>query len=175
MKTTRNLSNRPVLSTLGIAVLALLALPALSAFEGLAPSAFEGLAPSAAEGSQSEQEVRAVMDLYFKGAATAEPSYFEEAFDVENGHMKSIGRSEDGTETVRTTPIPAAIDGWTRHAPEKSWGKVLNVDVIDDRLAHATVELLWRGTIYVDVMGLYKVNDQWKIVNKTFVSRGRAE
>ena len=79
---------------------------------------------------------------------------------------------ETGEQSVRRVPIEDAIKGWTSREAEESWGKVLDVSIVDDKLAHATIELLWRGNLYVDVMAMYKVNDEWKIVNKTFVSRG---
>ena len=123
--------------------------------------------------SEDEQRVRDVVGLYFKGAETGNASYFERAFDVENAHMKSVRTDSTGLQQIRTTPIARAIEGWTSRPPEESWGKIHTVNVIDGKLAHATIEILFRGTIYVDVLALYKVNDDWKIVNKTYVSRGR--
>ncbi len=122
--------------------------------------------------SENEKEVRAAMDLYIKGAATAEATYFEQAFAVEIADMKSVRTNDEGVQEVRVRSIKDAIVSWTSAPAQESWGKILDVKIIDDKLAHSTVELLFGGYIYVDVMSLYKVNDQWKIVNKTYVSRG---
>ncbi len=123
--------------------------------------------------SADEQKVREVIGYYFKGAETSDPSYFERAFDVENAHMKAVGTDSTGLQRVRTIPIANAIASWTRNPPEETWGKIHSVDIIDGKLAHATIEILFRGYVYVDVMALYKLNDDWKIVYKTYVSRGR--
>lgn len=123
--------------------------------------------------SAAEAEVRETVDLYFKGAVTGEASYFEEAFDVENGHMKYVRGNESDGYTIRTTPIRDAIAGWTRSPDPESEGQILDVKLLDDKLAHVTLEIFYKGRDYVDVLALYKVGDDWKIVNKTFVSHGR--
>ena len=125
--------------------------------------------------SEDEQRVREVVGLYFKGAEKSEASYFERAFDVENGHMKYVRTDSTGHQSIRTIPIAQAIAGWTSRPAEESWGKIHHVNLIDGKLAHATIEILFRGSVYVDVLALYKANDDWKIVNKTFVSRGPVE
>lgn len=145
----------------------LLLFSGLSATAIVAILAFTGFraAPSM---SAAEAEVRETVDLYFKGAVTGEASYFEEAFDVENGHMKSVWNN-----TIRTTPIRDAIAGWTRSADPESEGRILDVKLLDDKLAHVTLEIYYKGRDYTDVLALYKVGDDWKIVNKTYVSHGQ--
>lgn len=86
--------------------------------------------------------------------------------------MKYVRADSTGQQYIGTMPIADAIASWTSQPPEESWGKIHDVKILDDKLAHATIELLFRGRLYVDVMALYKVNDDWKIVNKTYVSRG---
>lgn len=126
--------------------------------------------------SAEEAAVRSTMDQYIKGAETREAKYFEKAFAVEIADMKYVRKDRDtGKESLMSVPIPQAIENWTSRGPAESWGKVVDVRVVDEKLAHATVELLWQGHLYVDVMSLYKVNGEWKIVNKTFVSRGPAK
>ncbi|MCI0490914.1 MAG: nuclear transport factor 2 family protein [Blastocatellia bacterium] len=131
------------------------------------------IAFAAVGASNDDKEIRDVVELYFKGAATSEAHYFEKAFDVANAHMKYVTKDQSGKEMVRIVPITDAIKGWTSRPPEKSWGKILSLDLVDDKMAVAKVEMLYRGTIYVDLLSLYKINGEWKIVNKVFVSRGR--
>ena len=133
-----------------------------------------GIITIAADGaSNNDKEIRDVVELYFKGAATSEAHYFEKAFDVANAHMKYVSKDQSGKEVMRIVPITDAIKGWTSRPPEKSWGKIISIDTVDDKMAVAKVEMLYRGTIYVDLLSLYKINGEWKIVNKVFVSRGR--
>lgn len=122
--------------------------------------------------ADQEAAVRATIDLYIGGAASGQAAPFLEAFDP-HADIKSLRtNSETGLQEIRVTPIEAAIQGWTSRPPEESWGRILDVRIVDDQLAHVSLELLWRGTVYVDVMALYKANDAWKIVGKTYVSRG---
>ena len=132
-----------------------------------------GLITLADGANNNDKEIRDVIELYFKGAATSEAHYFEKAFDVPNAHMKYVWKDESGKESVKIVPIADAIKGWTSRPPEKSWGKILSVDLVDDKMAVAKIEMLYRGTIYVDLLSLYKIGEEWKIVNKVFVNRGR--
>lgn len=126
--------------------------------------------------SKEEAAVRDAVGYYIDGAASADAADFEKAFAVEIADMKSVWKDpETGVEKLSSVPISKAIEGWTKKGKAKSWGKVVDVRIVDDKLAHATIELEWQGNLYVDVMSLYKVNDEWKIVSKTYVSRGKAE
>jgi len=126
--------------------------------------------------SAEEAAVRDAVGFYIKGAASADAADFERAFAVDVADMKWVRKDrETGVETLGSRPISEAIESWTKAGKGESWGKVVDVRIIDDKLAHATIELLWQEHLYVDVMSLYKLNGEWKIVNKTFVSRGRAD
>lgn len=70
-----------------------------------------------------------------------------------------------------SVPIRDAIKRWTSRPADESWGKMLSIDIVDRRMAGAKVEMLYRGHIYIDLLSLYKINGDWKIVNKTFVHR----
>lgn len=146
-------------------------LSGLGATFALALVAIVNLAASNAM-SAAEAEVRETVDLYFKGAVTGEASYFNEAFDLENGHMKSVWGNDTDGYAIHTTPIRDAIAGWTRSPDPASEGQILEVKMLDDKLAHVTLEIFYKGRDYVDVLALYKVGDDWKIVNKTYVSHG---
>ncbi|MHC5066837.1 MAG: nuclear transport factor 2 family protein [Planctomycetota bacterium] len=131
--------------------------------------------PSLAPADPDAAEIAAVsetLELYFKGAETNEAKYFEQAFDVPNAHMKALRMREGEEPHVQVTPIADAIANWTRGEPQETWGKIHKVRIIDDYLASAEVEILFKGHVYIDLMTLYKVGENWKIVNKTFRSRG---
>lgn len=125
-------------------------------------------------GSASEAAVRAAVQHYIDGAASGSEAEFNTAWDVTAGHMQYVRKGEDGKEAVHVVPIADAIKRWCSAPPAESWGKITDVMIVDDKLAHATVEMLWQGTIYVDYLSLYNVGGEWKIVNKVFVSRGKS-
>lgn len=114
--------------------------------------------------------VHATIDSYFEGAKTATAAPFEKAWDLEHGRMVYV-KLQDGVETLQAVPIKDAIKSWTSKPAEESWGKVLSIEVTDGRMAAVMVEMLYRGNIYVDLLSLYKINGEWKIVNKQFVRR----
>ncbi len=114
--------------------------------------------------------VHAVIDSYFEGARTATSAPFEKAWELENGRIVFV-RRKDGIDGVISVPIRDAIKSWTSKPADESWGKVLSIDIVDGRMAAAKVEMLYRGHIYIDLLSLYKINGDWKIVNKTFVRR----
>ena len=61
--------------------------------------------------------------------------------------------------------------------PQPEYGlryEIQALDVIDDRLAVARVEQSRKGGSYVDVLVLYRIAGEWRIVTKTFVSRSRS-
>jgi hypothetical protein len=123
--------------------------------------------------SASEAEVRTAVQHYIDGAASGSAAEFNTAWDVTAGHMKYVRKGEDGKESIRVVPIAEAIKSWCSAPKAESWGKITDVTIVDDKMAHATVEMLWQGTIYVDYLSLYNVGGEWKIVNKIFVSRGK--
>ena len=114
--------------------------------------------------------VHAVIDSYFEGAQTATSAPFEKAWELENGRIVFVHRM-DGVDTVRSVPIKDAIAQWTSKPAAQSWGRVHSIDVVDGQMAVVKVEMLYRGRIYIDLLSLYKINKEWKIVNKTFVRR----
>lgn len=124
----------------------------------------------------AEEGIREAIDHYFKGAELTSAEHFEQAFAVEAADMTFVRADrETGVESVRRVPIADAIQGWTRNPAGETWGKITDIQVLDDRLAHVTLDILWRGVIYTDVMAVYRVNDEWKIVNKTFVVKERLD
>ena len=124
--------------------------------------------------SAEEAAVRTAVGYYIDGAKSADPADFQKAFAVDVADMKYVWKDkETGVESLVSVPITKAIENWTKAGKARSWGKVVDVRIVDDKLAHATIELEWQGNLYVDVMSLYKVNEEWKIVNKTFVGRGK--
>lgn len=123
--------------------------------------------------SPTETEVRAAVQHYILGAATGREEEFNTAWDVAGGHMKYVRMGDGGKDYVHIVPIADAIKSWCSAPKADSWGKIHDIDIVDDKMAHVKVEMLWQGTIYIDYLSLYKVGDEWKIVNKIFVSRGK--
>ena len=132
------------------------------------------LAANPVHSSSQDSDVAGVeraIELYFEAARTHDAELFEEAFDVPNAHLKALRSRPGEPDEVRVVPIRDAIASWVLGEPEPSSGRILSIDVLDGKLATATLEIVFKGRTYVDVMSLYRVSGQWKIVNKVYVSR----
>ena len=117
-----------------------------------------------------EARIREVVDLYFNGVVNADRALLERAWD-RNAHMKHVKADRDGIEAVHVVPIDVAFEWWTRVKAKTSLGKVLSVDIVDGKMAFVKFEFHYNKLDYIDYLSLYKVNGEWKIVNKTFVRR----
>jgi len=116
-----------------------------------------------------ETAIRAVLEDYLNGVAKQDAAMLEKAFDAGNAHMKFVAQSDDGAEALRVMPIREAFANWTKPPAKPCKGRVLNLDTVDGRMAVAKYEFLWGDVTFIDYLTLYKINGDWKIVNKVFV------
>lgn len=122
-------------------------------------------------GSSEEEAVRMVLDNYLNGVARQDTALLEKAFDGANAHMKHVTRSDAGGEMLKVVPIREAFVNWTKPPAKPCKGKVLNIDILDSRLAMAKYEFVWGDVTFIDYLSLYKINGEWKIVNKVFIRK----
>lgn len=115
----------------------------------------------------NEQSVRAVLEQYFRGHATGDGAEMCKAF-LPTAHVEGIRSGQFVSWTVdeycsRFTGVPAP-DEPTR---------TRTIDSIDlnDTAAMARATLVHGGTTFVDYFVLLKVEGEWKIANKVYVSR----
>ena len=108
---------------------------------------------------------------YVKGAALGDQSLLSESFDTDFGDVKMIRVDEKtGKETIRTVPL-AKFATYFKEATQDAWNaNVLAVDVENDKMAMVKLDFHTSKTHYVDYLVMYKRNNEWRIVNKTFVA-----
>jgi len=121
------------------------------------------------------KEYQAVVDTaynYFNGAANGDQELLSKAFDLEFGHMKMITvNKETGKETIRTVPLKE-FSGYFKKATKDSWvANILSVDIVDDKMAMVKLDFETSKTHYVDYLVMYKRENEWRIVNKTFIAK----
>lgn len=122
----------------------------------------------------SRNEYQAVIDTayhYFEGAATGDQARLAKGFDLEFGHMKMVRMDKDsGEETIRTVALREFANVF-KEATKDTWkAKVLSVDIVDDKMAMVKFDFTTSKTHYIDYLVMYKRNDSWRIINKTFVA-----
>ncbi|MDP2561608.1 nuclear transport factor 2 family protein [Psychrobium sp. 1_MG-2023] len=119
-------------------------------------------------------EHQAVIDTaynYFNGAANGDQKQLQQAFDTAFGDVKMIRIDKDsGQEIIRTVPLKE-FAGFFKKATKDTWqAKILSVDIVDNKMAMVKLDFETPKTHYVDYLVMYKRNDAWRIVNKTFVA-----
>lgn len=123
-------------------------------------------------GTNDEAAIRTVLDNYLTGVDKQDMTILESAFDGEHAHMKYVSKNDAGAESITVVPIRDAFASWTKPPAKPCQGKLLNLDVVDASMAMAKYEFKWGSDMtFIDYLTLYKVNGQWKIVNKTFVRK----
>jgi hypothetical protein len=129
--------------------------------------------PSQAE-SVTGKEYQAVVETaynYFNGAANGDQKLLSKAFDLEFGHVKMINVNKDtGKETIRTVSLKD-FSGYFKKATKDKWvANILSVDIVDDKMAMVKLDFYTPKTHYIDYLVMYKRENEWRIINKTFIA-----
>ena len=125
--------------------------------------------------SVTGKEYQAVVETaynYFNGAANGDQKLLSKAFDLEFGHVKMISVSkETGKETIRTVPLQE-FAGYFKKATKDTWvANILSVDIVDDKMAMVKLDFNTPKTNYTDYLVMYKRENEWRIINKTFIAK----
>lgn len=122
------------------------------------------------------QAVVATAYNYFNGAANGDQTLLSKAFDQEFGDVKMITVDKDtGKEIIRTVPLKE-FSGYFKNATQDKWeAKVLSVDIVDDQMAMVKLNFDTPKTHYIDYLVMYKRENEWRIINKTFVAKQHSE
>jgi hypothetical protein len=127
--------------------------------------------------SVTGKQYQAVVDTaynYFNGAATGDQELLAKAFDLEFGHVKMVNiDKETGKESIRTLTLQE-FSGFFKQATKDNWqAKILSVDIVDDKMAMVKLNFDTPKTHYIDYLVMYKRENYWRIINKTFVANAK--
>lgn len=118
-----------------------------------------------------ESQVRQVVGDYIEGWREADAERLSQVFALDNGHVIWLS-DKDGSETVESMSFGDIVSRDKEPNPEYGRNsEILALDVVDDKLAVAKVEISFSKGNYIDYLVLYKVGDDWRIATKTFVTR----
>jgi len=108
---------------------------------------------------------------YFNGVAEGDQTLLSKAFDLEFGDVKMINiDKETGKEVIRTVPLKEFAGFFSKATPDTWQAKVLSVDIVDEKMAMVKLSFETPKTHYTDYLVMYKRQEQWRIINKTFVA-----
>jgi len=124
--------------------------------------------------SVTGKEYQAVVNTaynYFNGAANGDQELLAKAFDMDFGHVKMIViDKETGKETIKSVSLKD-FSKYFKNATKDKWqAKVLSVDIVNDKMAMVKLNFETSKTHYIDYLVMYKRENNWRIVNKTFVA-----
>ena len=125
--------------------------------------------------SVTGKEYQAVVETaynYFNGVANADQKLIAKALDLEFGHMKMISVDKDtGKESIRTVTLKE-FSGYFKKATKDTWvANILSVDIVDDKMAMVKLDFNTPKTHYIDYLVMYKRENEWRIINKTFIAK----
>jgi hypothetical protein len=117
--------------------------------------------------TSDEQGVRAVIQQYFRGHATADPAEMRKVF-WPSAHIEGIREGKFVSWTAeeycsRFTGKPAA--------DESTRKRIIDLINVSGSAAMAKATLVHGTTTFSDYFVLLKVGDTWKIANKVYASR----
>ena len=125
--------------------------------------------------SVTSNEYQAVVTTaynYFNGLANADQKLLANTFDMEFGDVKMLKiNKETQKETIRTVSLKE-FAGFFKEATKDTWqAKVISVDIVDDKMAMVKLDFETPKTYYTDYLVMYKRQNNWRIINKTFIAK----
>ena len=111
---------------------------------------------------------------YFNGLANGDQKLLNESFDLEFGDVKMLQTKEDSQEeSIRTVSLKE-FAGFFKKATKDTWqAKIITVDIVDDKMAMVKLNFETAKTHYIDYLVMYKRNNNWRIINKTFIATSK--
>lgn len=131
-----------------------------------------------AQNIQREQ-IDKTIRAYFEGYMTGNLEKLALAFDTTSANLYAI-KVEEGKSSTIAHKLNEVVKRWVKNVQNKpyteadikqSYYKILLLDVSDDKAAIAKIEIKLGQKRYIDYLSLYKINEQWKIISKTFVQK----
>ena len=118
--------------------------------------------------TDAEAGVRAAVMDYFEGGNDGDSARVANAFEGEHGNMVMRRTGPDGVDTVGTMNLGEFASRFSRPIPYSRAGEIVDVRIVDETMAFAHFSFTTPDRQYDDFFVLYLINDEWKIVTKTF-------
>jgi len=123
--------------------------------------------------SKAELQIRQTLETHLNGIINKDVSKLQKAWNSNGAQVQFIKKNKKGIEVLTSSPAEEVFKLWTKPTTKKTSGKILSVDIFKDKMAVAKLEIKWQGSTYTDFLSLFKINGEWKIVNKTFVGESK--
>mgnify|MGYP000586046019 CR=1 FL=1 len=112
--------------------------------------------------------IKQVIEKYIVGWRTGDSTLLREAFDLDAGVVFWVDRKGE-TEQLKSMKL-SALTNRGKKQPDYGIGYTIqNLQIIDNKLAIAMVKIPLKESHYMDCLELQKMNEDWKIVLKSYV------
>jgi len=120
--------------------------------------------------AQEADQITAAVDLYVQGVGEGDAEKLREAFHPEARMWGSLGGQR---VDIPIAEMIAMFDGKPADVEGSYRAEVTAVEQTED-IATAVLaeEGFWGTASFIDVFSLARIDDSWKIVNKSFVHTG---
>ncbi len=112
--------------------------------------------------------IKQVIDNYVVGWRTGNVELLKKTFDIESGVVLWVDRKGVSEKLKSMTLLELA----NKVKPHDGYGigyTVQNLEIIDSQLAIAFVKIPLKKSYYIDCLEIQKINEEWKIILKSFV------
>lgn len=120
--------------------------------------------------------ITATIENYFNGYIDRDSVQLYRAFDHVNGVMKVTSKTKEGKEIVENIYFKELLPKWSgreklpQSVLDNSELKILNIDVAESKIGSAKIFMKVGDDVYIDILSLQKINGEWKITNKIFLT-----
>lgn len=126
----------------------------------------------AAQNQSAVEEISDLMTRFVNGWREGDGDALVDVFAMDQGRILWVG-GEAPREAVNSMTFRAAVE---RDRPRPTYGRtgwrIASIDIVNDEMAVAKLEIEDGDVLSVDYMVCYRINGQWKIVANTFVILG---
>jgi len=123
-----------------------------------------------AETAPDKAAIEAAVNDYFQGQGEASETRLFRAFAADHATMVGVVKDDDGKEIIKSwKDMTSVLDKWSTNKNPVGGdrdGEILSMNIVDDRLA---VVLFRSTTRFYDALTLAKLNNEWKIIGKSYV------
>jgi len=123
-----------------------------------------------AETTADKVAIEAAINDYFQGQGEASEQRLFRAFAADHATMVGVVKDDNGNEIIKSwKEMNSVLNKWAANKNPVGGdrdGEILSLNIVDDRLA---VVLFRSTTRFYDALTLAKLNNEWKIIGKSYV------
>ncbi|UOE89794.1 nuclear transport factor 2 family protein [Vibrio splendidus] len=127
---------------------------------------FPQIALAKAQTSSEYEKIVSTTYNYFEGLHSGNQSLLNQSFDMNNGYMKS-----NNENAINSTPLRSFAKKFTEKSEEQWHGKILSIDIVDDKMAFVKFDFDTPKIHYIDYLLLLKSDNDWLITSKAYVAQ----